>query len=251
MIKHYKVFIVTTAILLLISIIILLIIPTMNLDKKIEITDYITLIALVLTLIAAVFAFYFKNQQAILLKAQRQQDLLEIARANESSELARKESETAKKDAATAFEKAASSNEKAAKAELKSKELEADLLKLRLAVSDRFLPDFVKRELTNKLKQYQGIRVLIICNISNNAEPMNFSLELKDFLNGIGWNTEVRNSQNVMIPPPTGIKIHANGEKNLTIAKLIKDEFATINYPCDIIKTNDTNETIVIQVNSK
>ncbi|WP_439505522.1 hypothetical protein [Sediminibacterium sp.] len=223
----------------------------MNLDKKIKITDYITLIALVLTLIAAVFAFYFKNQQAILLNAQRQQDLLEIAKANESSALARRDSEKAKKDAATAFEKAASSNEKAAKAELKSKELEMELLQLRLAVSDRFLPDFVKESLTNKLKYYQGIRVLIICNISNNTEPMNFSIELKNFLIGIGWNTEVKNNQNVMIPPPTGIKIYTNGETNLTIAKLIKEEFANINYPCDIIKTNDFNESILIQVNSK
>lgn len=244
MIKNYKFLIVIIVLLVIKSTIILLTIPAMDLDKKIEVTDIITLIALVLTLIAAFLGFYYKKQQAVFLKAQRQQDLLEIAKANESSELA-------KKDAATAFEKAASSTEKAAKADLKSKELEADLLKLRLAVSNRFLPDFVKRELTNKLKQYQGISVLVICNISNNAEPMNFSLELKDFLNSIGWNAEVKNSQNVMIPPPTGIKIKASGTKNLTIAKIVKDEFATIGYACDIIETSETNKAIVIEVNSK
>jgi ribosome-binding ATPase YchF (GTP1/OBG family) len=223
----------------------------MKLDKKIEITDYVTLIALVLTLVAAVFAFYFKNQQTELLKIQRQKDLLEIAKANENSELARKESEAAKRDAAKAFENAASSNEKAAKAELKSKELELELLKLRLAVSDRYLPDFVKIQLTKKLKRYSSKKVLIICNISNNAEPMNFSLELSNFLKSIGWTVEIRNSNNVMIPAPTGIKILASGKSNLEIAELIRDELITINYQCEIIKSTVVNETIIIQVNSK
>lgn len=135
MIKNLKLFFITVSLLLLLSIIFLFIIYPMKLDKKIEITDFATLSAIVLTLVAAVFAFYFKNQQTELLKSQRQKDLLEIAQANENSELARKESEEAKRDAATAFENAASSNESAAKAELKSRELEVELLKLRLAVS--------------------------------------------------------------------------------------------------------------------
>ena len=154
MIKNYKLFFITVGLLLLLSIIFLIVIYPMNLDKKIEITDYATLIALLLTLVAAVFAFYFKNQQTELLKSQRQKDILEIAKANQNSELAKRESEDAKKDAATAFENAASSNEKAAKAELKSKELEVELLKLRLAVSDRYLPEFIKNELSKKLKNY-------------------------------------------------------------------------------------------------
>jgi hypothetical protein len=251
MIKNYKLFFITVGLLLLLSIIFLIVIYPMNLDKKIEITDYATLIALLLTLVAAVFAFYFKNQQTELLKSQRQKDILEIAKANQNSELAKRESEDAKKDAATAFENAASSNEKAAKAELKSKELEVELLKLRLAVSDRYLPEFIKNELSKKLKNYSSKNVLIICNISNNAEPMNFSIELSSYLKSIGWKVEIRNNNNVMIPAPTGIKIIVSGKSNFEIAELIKDEFIRINYQCEIIKTADVNETILIQVNSK
>jgi hypothetical protein len=223
----------------------------MSLDKKIEITDYVTMTALALTLVAALFAFGFKSKQTQLLKAQRQTDLLLIAQANEKSELAKKESEIAKKNAAQAFESAATSNEKAAKAELKSKEVEVELLKLRIALSDRYLPDFLKAELTKKLRSYQSKKAIIICNISNNAEPSNFSNELSIFLKSLGWHTEVHNSQNVMIPAPTGLKIFVSGKTNIEIAELIKSEFATINYQCDVVDTKNGNEIIQFQVNSK
>jgi hypothetical protein len=251
MIRKFGTFIFIVIILALFSIIVLYIVNPMSLDKKIEITDYVTMIALALTLVAAVFAFGFKSKQAQLLKAQRQKDLLLIAQANEKSELAKKESEFAKKDAAKAFESAATSNEKAAKAELKSKEIEVELLKLRLALSDRYLPDFVKAELKKKLGNYPSKKAIIICNISNNAEPYNFSNELSIFLKSIGWHTEVHNSQNVMIPAPTGLKIFVSGKINIEIAELIKNEFAKINYECNVIDTKNVNEIIQFQVNSK
>lgn len=223
----------------------------MSLEKKIEITDLVAVIALSLTFVAAVFAFYFKIKQTQFLQVQRQKDLLMIAQANERSELAKKESEVAKKDAANAFEKAAISNEKAASAELKSKKLEVELLKLRLAVSDRYLPEFLKVELTQKLKIYPSKKAVIICNISNNSEPINFSNDLSNFLKSIGWQTEVRNSQNVMIPAPTGLKILVSGKTNLEIAELIKNEFIKIKYQCVVLNTNNGNDVIIIQVNSK
>jgi len=251
MIRKFRTFIFTVIILALFYIVILYIIKPMSLDKKIEITDYVTMIALALTFVAAVFAFGFKSKQTQLLKAQRQTDLLLIAQANEKSELAKKESEFAKKDAAKAFESAATSNEKAAKAELKSKEVEVELLKLRLALSDRYLPDFVKAELKKKLSNYPSKKAIIICNISNNAEPYNFSNELSIFLSSIGWHTEVHNSENVMMPAPTGLKIFVSGKTNIEIAELIKSEFAKINYECDVVDTKNGNEIIQFQVNSK
>ena len=216
----------------------------MNLDKKIEITDYVTIIALVLTLVAAVFAFYFKSKQAELLIAQRQKDLLMIAQANENAALA-------KKDAATANDNAALSNEKAAKSELKSKELEMELLKLRLAVSNRFLPSFIKAELTKGLKNYGPKKVMILCQISNDREPINFSNELAGFFNSIGWKAEVKNNQNVMIPSPTGIKIVVDGKDNIEIAKLVKSEFVGIGYQCETIEARNAGNLILFQVYAK
>jgi len=223
----------------------------MNLDKKIAVTDYATLFALAVTLVAALFAFYLKDQQAKLLKAQRQKDVLAIAEANEKSKVAEKDAEIAKKDAAFAFENAAKSNEKAANAELRSKELEKQLLKLRLAVSDRFLPDFVKEELAKKLKNYASRQIEIRCNISNNNEPINFSNALGKFFTDLGWHTKISDGRNVSIPAPTGIKILVSGRVNLEIAKIIKSELDIINYQCDVVDLSNGNDTMVLLINAK
>ncbi|HTR31167.1 MAG TPA: hypothetical protein VMH27_17970 [Puia sp.] len=133
MIKKYKISPFIFGAFILFSLSALLTTKSMTLERKIELTDYITLIALAITFVAGAFAIYFKGQQAKELNAQRERDRVAIAQSNEKSELARQESENAKKDAAN-------SNEKAANAELRSKELEIELLNLRLSVSDRFLP---------------------------------------------------------------------------------------------------------------
>lgn len=56
-----------------------------SLDKKITITDLVTLGALVATLIAGAFSFYFKTEQNNLLKLQRNEDQLAIAKSQAES----------------------------------------------------------------------------------------------------------------------------------------------------------------------
>lgn len=213
-----------------------------KLDRKIEFIDSLGLLAILITFIIAAFAFYYKNKQNEELKAQRQQDQIKIANSNENAE-------SAKRDAAIANEKAALSNEKAAKAELKSKELELELMKLRLAVADRFIPEFTKSTLGGKLAGFPNKKIRIVCAISNNAEPMNFSRKLNDFFNSIGWNVSLINQSNLIIPAPTGFKIFVLGKKNKNIADIIFEAFRDINYECEIHQVEeDLNTDLIIQV---
>lgn len=214
------------------------------LDKKIRITDIVAVVALVITLIGAIMSLYFKSQMNELLKSQREKDQLRIAQATEQSE-------SAKKDASLANEKAAKSNERAANAELKSKQTEVELLSLRLAVGDRFIPENIKESLTPKLKAIPHKNVVIFCEIANSNEPIYFCNELNDFFKSIDWNSEVKNQNNLIIPAPTGFTIIASGDENKHIAKLLHQQFSVLNYKCNVQVNTTGQYDLVIQVGGK
>lgn len=54
-----------------------------------------------------------------------------------------------------------------------------ELIKLRLSVSDRFIPVNVYGSISSKLKQYTNKKALILCAISSDKEPIEFSNKLK------------------------------------------------------------------------
>jgi len=215
-----------------------------KLDKKMKITDYIAVFALILTLLGTSFSIYYRDKQNKLLKIQRDSDQVNIALSNQQSE-------SAKKDAALATENAAKSNEKAANAELKSKQLEMELIKLRLSVSDRFVPVNVFSSISSKLKQYTNKKALVLCAISNDKEPIEFSNKLKQMFVASNWNCEVINQNNVRIPAPTGFYIFVDS-KNKEIGDLFYKEFKDIGYECYLnLQENNSGNDITIQIWSK
>lgn len=214
-----------------------------TLDAKIKITDYIALFALILTLFGTTFSLFFRDKQNKLLKAQREQDQVNIAQSGELSEYA-------KKDAALALENAAKSNERANNAELKSKQLEIELLKLKLAVSNRFIPANVFGILSSELKKFQNKKALILCAISNNKEPEELSNKFHDLFKSANWKSEIINQRNVIIPAPTGIKFIATGESNKMIAELFYKQFSDLGYECVFIYEKSNQADLIIQVNA-
>src|ERR1035437_5294124 len=62
-----------------------------SLDATIMITDYIALFALILTLFGTAFSLFFRDKQNKLLKAQREQDQVNIVQSGERSEYAKKD----------------------------------------------------------------------------------------------------------------------------------------------------------------
>lgn len=215
-----------------------------KLDKKMKITDYIAVFALILTLLGTSFSIYYRDKQNKLLKIQRDSDQINIALSNQQSE-------SAKKDAALATENAAKSNEKAANAELKSKQLEMELIKLRLTVSDRFVPINVFSSISSKLRQYTNKKALILCAISNDKEPIEFSNKLKYIFVASNWTCEVINQNNVRIPAPTGFYIFVDS-KNKDMGDLFYNEFKDIGYECYLnLQENNSRNDITIQIWSK
>lgn len=221
-----------------------------SIDKTIQVFDIVTLIAIVLTVVAAVPTFYFKTVQAELLKEQRKEDELKIANANASAEIAKNESAQAIKEAAEATKRAEESKENAAKAELKSKELEKDLLILRLAALPRHVPDFIKDKLRDRLTPFHGKQV-IISGYYATDEVKDFSNALGEFFRSVGWRTEVRNQRNWTNIEQKGIKIFAHGTVNEALAKDLRDAFLSIKYPCDFVSSPEADNFLLIQVFGK
>lgn len=139
-------------------------------------------------------------------------------------------------------------NEKATNAELRSKELEMELLKLRLAVGDRYLPENIIITLKNEFKKYPNKKVLIFCSIANNSEPLNFSNKLNDFFNSIGWHSKIIEQNNISIPAPTGINIIGLGESNKKITQIIMEQFTSLNYNCRLYFDNPSEVDLIIQI---
>jgi hypothetical protein len=219
-----------------------------SLDTKIRITDIIAICAIVATLIGAIFSFYFRSKQNDLLKIEKEKDKVIIEDAKRDASLANEKSSFAVKDAAIAFEKASLVYERATKAELRSKELEIELLKLRLAVGDRYLPDNVAAILSNMLKKYSNKKVIILCSIANNKEPQAFSDKLNNFFNSIGWHSQVIQQNNISIPAPTGMDIIANEESNKIIAQIIFEQFKSLNYECNLRIDHIGQSDLVIRI---
>lgn len=212
-----------------------------NLDSKIKIADYITLFALVFTLLGTTLSLYYRDKQNKLLKNQREKDQVNIAKSGELSE-------TAKKDAALAFENAAKSNERANNAELKSKQLEFDLMKLKLAVSDRFIPTNMASVLSSELKKTPQRKVVIQCVISNTDEPIAFSKKLNELFISSNWESVIINQSNTILPSPTGINIIAVGESNKQIAALFFKHFSELGYKCKLSFHEKGQTDLIIQV---
>lgn len=61
-----------------------------KLDKKMKITDYIAVFALILTLLGTSFSIYYRDKQNKLLKIQRDNDQVNIALSNQQSESAKR-----------------------------------------------------------------------------------------------------------------------------------------------------------------
>lgn len=229
-------------IILLIILALILIIIHMNntdsslLEKWIKYIDILAIIAIFLTLSASFFSFKFRSKLNELLKKEKQAQELVIAKAKESSEIAKKDAALAEEkssialnDAAEANEKAAEIRERAAIAELKSKELEIELIKLRLEIGDRFLPDEIQKELRKELEKFPKKTVSIYVNIANDSEPNIFANNLKEFFTKIGWTSQVHQQNNVVIPPPTGMQIIGKKE-TIRILEMFGKYLNSMNY---------------------
>jgi len=208
-----------------------------SLDKKIQVTDYIALCALAATLVGAIFSFHYRKEQNELLKTQREYDQVTISQSNERSEAAHKE--------------AALSNERASAAEVRSKELEVQLIKLRLATADRFIPANMATVLIATLKKHPNKKALILCAISNNNEPMQFSTRLGDLFASAGWQSEVQNQSNIAIPAPTGVVFTAVGNPNESITQLLFDQISSLGYECYKSIRESGPADIIVQVRAK
>ena len=219
-----------------------------SLDTKIRITDIIAITAIVATLIGAIFSFYYRSKQNDLLKIEKGKDKMLIEDAKRDASLANEKSSSAVKDAAIANEKASELNERAAKAELRSKELEMELLKLQLAVGNRYLPDNVAVILKNEFKKYPNKKIIIYCVIANNSEPLGFSNKLNEFFISIGWHSQVIQQNNVSIPAPTGMEIIALGESNKKITQIIFEQFKSLNYECKLRFDNAGQADFVLRI---
>lgn len=256
MIRIFKMNLLTKILLSgIIFVFILIIIDPMNskytiesLDTKIRITDIIAISAIVVTLIGAIFSFYYRSKQNDLLKIEKGKDKVLIEDAKRDASLANEKSSFAVKDAAIANEKASELNERATKAELRSKELEIELLKLRLAVGDRYLPDNVVAILKDEFKKYSIKKVIIYCNIANNSEPLGFSSKLNNFFISIGWHSQVIQQNNISIPAPTGMDIIALGESNKKTAQIIFEQFKSLNYECKLLFDNVGQADLVLRI---
>lgn len=219
-----------------------------TIDKGIQIADIVAIVAIVLTLTAAILSFYLRTQQNTLLKREREEDKVRIEEAKRDASIAAQNSNVAIRDAATANMRAAELNHRATEAELRSKELEKELLKLRLDVADRFLPDYVAEALKTQLGKVGHKTVLINCGIANDGEPLEFSNKLNILFSSIGWQSQVRQLNNTMFPPPTGMVIICSGIENGAIARFIRGQMASIGYQCDIreVKSHPVDLEFVI-----
>lgn len=162
-----------------------------------------------------------------------------------------KSSQTMEENIATANNSAAKSNERAANAELQSKELEIQLAKLRLAVANRFIPQFVAKALIPELKKYTNKSVIILCGESSTDEPFIFSKHLHQLFQSAGWTSKLVNQQNVRIPPPRGINIIATGEANRVIAEFVNNQFEPLGYLTSVRIQASGQSDITIQVLAK
>ena len=158
---------------------------------------------------------------------------------------------TANANAANASKNAAGANERAAAAELQSKELEIQLAKLRLAVADRFIPQFVADALIPELRKYDKKIVLVLCGESSTHEPLNFSGSLHQLFQDSGWTSTLVNQQNIRVPPPRGINIIATGKANKEIAEFIHNQFSPLGYLTTVIIQETGQADITIQVLAK
>jgi hypothetical protein len=225
------------------------------LDRKTRVLDFIAIAAFVFTLIGAIFSFYYRGQRNHELKLQRDKDLVIIATDEEHSELAKRDaalagerSELAMKDAVVAKERAAELNEKANKAELRSKELELELIRLGLAVGDRFLPANTQKSLARELKSYSNKNVIIYVNITNDSEPHEFAKKHDSFFSNLNWNVKVVSQNNIRIPAPTGIQVIATGKANRQISEIFYKHMISLNYKCvkSVINSGSIDLQIVI-----
>ena len=222
--------------------------PEINLlEKKIRISDVIIMVAIFLTLGASIFSFRYKSKLNELLKKEKQANELIIAKAEESSETAKKNAAIAEEKSMIAMENAADANKKAAEiheravnAELKSKKLEIELIKLRLEVGDRFLPIEIQKKLTDELAKYPKKTVNIFANIANDSEPNIFANNLKDFFTKIGWKSNVYQQNNIIIPPPTGMQVMGKKEC-IPILEIIGKHLNSMNYE-NKLSSNDSLE---------
>lgn len=219
-----------------------------SLDKKIRLTDIIAICAILATLVGAIFSFYYRSKQNDLLKIEKGKDKVQIETAKRDASIAKEKSSSAFRDAAIANEKASELNERASKSELRSKELEIELLKLRLAVGDRYLPDNIMLILREELKNYPNKKIIIFCSINNNAEPLSFSNKLNSFFTSIGWSSRVIEQNNIRIPPPTGMDIIAFGESNQKIAQIIFEQFKSLNYECKLLVDKSDQVDLAVRI---
>jgi hypothetical protein len=251
--KFRQIFI-TVVLIAIIAISLLLILNPMNdidinsLEKRIKITDYIAIFAIVLTLAASILSFTYKGKLNVLLNIETEKRELKIANAVENAETAKKDAALAEeksseaiRDAAEAHKKAAEIRERAANAELKSKELEIELIKLKLEVGDRFLPNEIQDALGADLAAYSPKRVTIYLNVGNDSEPKKFALNLKEFFTKVGWSAQIIDQHNVMIPPPTGMQIIGK-EAYIPILKIFDKYLKTMNYEYKLSYDNSIKE---------
>lgn len=225
-----------------------------SLEKKIKVADYITMFAIFLTLAASIFLFSFKDKLNMILKKEKANNELKIAKAQESSETAKKnaalaeeKSNIAVKDAAEANRKSAEIRERAVLAELKSKELEIKLIKLRLEVGDRFLPTKIQQSLSKELAKYPKKTVSIFVNIANDSEPKVFANNLKKFFTKIGWTSKIYEQNNIIIPPPTGMQMVSKKEYT-PILDIFEKHLTEMNYEHKLSNDDSLKEDFKIVI---
>ncbi len=148
-------------------------------------------------------------------------------------------------------ENVAVANSNAASSELKSKELDIQLKKLRLAVADRFIPQFIADTLVPELQKYKNKSVMVLCGESSTHEPLNFSQKLYQLFQASEWTSNLVNQHNTRVPPPRGIVIHATGEANGKIAEFIHNQFKQLGYLISINIQETGQHDITIQVLAK
>lgn len=223
-----------------------------TLEKRISIIDKIAIFVIFLTLAASILSFTFKSQLNVLLKKEKENSELKIAKAEENAAtakrdaaLAEEKSKTAVKDAAEANKKAAEIRERAANAEIKSKELEIELIKLRLQVGDRFLHPEIQDALSKDLIKYPPKTVSIYVNIANDSEPQKFAQSIKDFFVKIGWSAKIYNQNNIMIPAPTGMSIISTHE-NIPIIQTIGMYINAMKYEFKLSESDTLTEDLRI-----
>jgi hypothetical protein len=140
-----------------------------NLETKISLTQFITLIALTVTLFAGVTAYIFRLQLNELQKNQEKQREISIAKALATAE----------------------------EAKLKQKQIEQDNIKLnlelerlRFATRYRILPSDKIPAALDTLSKYHNKSISILYQ-SNDPESSSYAYQIYDLFKSSGWHSEI------------------------------------------------------------